>query len=159
VPGRDRPGARDRGIVSYFLPRHLSVSAVSLYARCPAQWKQRYVDRVQQPPTMPQAWGTAFHKALETLHRGGDGELSWLEQWDAFDAAMVEHGQQLFPGKEQGLKLLRAYRARGLDTIMGEPERKFVFNFPTARVPVPVLGARISRLQDHRRELLEPGKG
>ena len=51
-----------------FLPRHLSVSSVELYARCPAQWKRRYVDRVIDPPNRAMAWGTAFHKALEAVH-------------------------------------------------------------------------------------------
>lgn len=134
------PSARQRDIVSIFLPRHLSVSAVALYARCPAQWKRRYVDRVVDPSTAAQGTGIAFHKALEALHRGRDGALAWLEAADTMSEALAESGQALTMSKEHGLKLLNLYRDRGLDAALGEPERMFRLEFPTPSIPVPVLG-------------------
>lgn len=126
--------------MSVFLPRHLSVSAVALYARCPAQWKRRYVDRVVDPSTAAQATGIAFHKALEALHRGEDGDLAWLASADAMNDALAARGQSLTMSKEHGLKLLSTYRARGLADTIGEPERMFKIALPTPNVPVPVLG-------------------
>lgn len=123
-----------------WLPRHISVSAVSLYARCPAQWKRRYVDRVVDPSTAAQGTGIAFHKALEALHRGEDGQMAWINQADAMAAVLEQSGQSLTMSKEHGLKLLARYRERGLADAMGEPERKFVFPIPLSKIPVPVLG-------------------
>lgn len=122
------------------LPKHLSVSAVSLYARCPAQWKQRYVDRVATPSTPAQATGIAFHKALEALHRGEDADLAWIAAADSMIAMLEPQNESLTMPKEHGFKLLRLYRERGLDAVLGEPERKFVFSFPTPNIPVPIIG-------------------
>lgn len=121
-----------------FLPRHLSVSSVTLYARCPAQWRQRYVDRVTTPDTKPQAWGKAFHRALEALHRGDDAEIAWLKAWN--EASKLFPPSSFVPGKLHGLELLEAYRSRGLDAARGEPERKFQLPFPSSKIPVPLLG-------------------
>lgn len=121
-------------------PKHLSVSSVGLYSRCPAQFKQRYVDRLVTPTTVPQAWGTAFHKTLEALHRGENAERTWIATFNATRDALAASGQELTPDKVVGLDLLDAYRARGMDAIMGEPERKFVLPFPSPKIPVPILG-------------------
>lgn len=126
--------------MSGFLPRHLSVSAVALYVRCPAQWKRRYVDRIADPSTPAQATGIAFHKALESLHRGEDGELAWLQHADSIGAILEASGQSLTMSKAQGLKLLALYRSRGYADAMGEPERMFKLPFPSPKIPVPVLG-------------------
>lgn len=122
------------------LPQHLSVSAVSLYARCPAQWKRRYVDRVTDPSTAAQATGIAFHKALEALHRGEDGELAWINAADNMEALLAQTGQALTMSKESGFKLLKLYREHGLDAALGEPERMFKLPIPLSKIPVPMLG-------------------
>lgn len=126
--------------MSIFLPHHLSVSAIALYAKCPAQWKRRYVDRIVPPHSAAQATGIAFHKALETLHRGGDGDLAWLASADDFSTVLAEAGQSLTMSKEHGLKLLRLYRERGLHASTGESERMFKLPFPGGKIPVPLLG-------------------
>lgn len=122
------------------LPRHLSVSSVSLFARCPEQWRLRYVEKLVTPTTAPQAWGKAFHAALEALHRGQDAELAWLAAWNAASANFAAAGQPFGPGKQHGLELLDLYRSRGFDGVKGEPERKFVLPFPGGQIPVPLLG-------------------
>lgn len=121
-----------------FRPRHLSVSSVQLYLRCPAQYKARYVDRLVSPTTQPQAWGTAFHKALESLHRGEDADVAWVRAWNAASGAFPLGAFQ--PGKVHGLELLEAFRQRGLDTQKGAPEQKFVLPFPSSKIPVPLFG-------------------
>jgi RecB family exonuclease len=126
--------------VSVFLPQHLSVSSVALYARCPAQWKRRYVDRISDPSTAAQATGIAFHKALEALHRGEDGELAWLTAADNMEALLAQSSQSLTMSKEHGLKLLKLYREYGLDTVRGEPERMFRLTVQASKLPVPLLG-------------------
>lgn len=116
------------------------MSAVSLYVRCPAQWKRKYVDRIVDPSTAAQATGVAFHKALEAQHRGQDGALAWLKAADDMDALLAQSGQSLTMSKEHGLKLLNLYRDRGLDAAIGEPERMFKLAIPVSSIPVPLLG-------------------
>ena len=123
-----------------FTPRHISVSSIALFTRCPAQWKQRYVDRVTSPVSAAQATGIAFHKALEALHRGQDGAMTWITAADDVNDSLAATNQTLTMSKEHGLKLLKLYRERGLSAALGEPERMFKMELPTPNIPVPVLG-------------------
>lgn len=133
---------QDKGRVAMtvFRPRHLSVSSVQLYLRCPAQYRARYVDGLVTPTTQPQAWGQAFHKALEALHRGEDAELAWIAAWNGCADNFRAAGQPFGPGKLHGLALLEAYRGQGLHGVKGEPEQKFILPFPSPKIPVPLLG-------------------
>lgn len=126
--------------MSAYRPSALSVSAVALYTRCPAQYRRRYVEKLAQPTNPPMLFGKAFHAALEAEHRGEDSERALVAAWNAADADLAASGRALEPGKAHALALLDAYRARGLGGKMGEPERKFVLPLPSGRVPVPVLG-------------------
>jgi hypothetical protein len=123
-----------------FRPRHISVSSIGLFTRCPAQWKRRYVDRIVPPSSAAQATGTAFHKALEAQHRGQDGAMAWVEAADGVSDALAATNQTLTMSKEHGLKLLKLYRDRGLSGAIGEPEKMFKLTLPTPNIPVPVLG-------------------
>ncbi len=129
-----------------FRPRHLSVSSVALYTKCPAQFRLRYVDKLVTPTTAPQATGTAFHKALEAEHRGEDSERAWIVAYNAVEA----NGLIPTMSKAAGLELLNQYRARGLGGAKGEPERKFVLPFPTRAIPVPLLGYIDLHVPDER---------
>jgi hypothetical protein len=123
-----------------FLPRHLSVSAVALYVKCPAAWKARYVDRLVVPSNPPMLFGKAFHAALEAEHRGENSERALVAAWNAGDADLAANDQAMHPGKAHALALLDEYKALGLGGKMGEPERKFMLRMLTPSVPVPVLG-------------------
>ena len=113
------------------LPRHLSVSAVQLYARCPLVWKRRYVDGVAEPPSPPMSFGLAFAKAMEAQHRGQDADT-------VFARAHAATGNA-HPGAEHGLRLLELYRERF--NFTGTPEQKFSLYLPQReQVPVPILG-------------------
>lgn len=136
--------------MSGFRPRHLSVSSVGLYVKCPAQFRQRYVDRLVEPTTVPQAWGIAFHKTLEALHRGENADRAWISTFNAMRDTLAASGQELTPDKIVGLELIDAYRERGLDVIPAEPERKFVLPFPSSKIPVPLLGFIDLALPSHR---------
>jgi len=123
-----------------FRPAHLSVSSVALFARCPAQWRRRYIDRLAEPSNPPMLFGKAFHAALEAEHRGQDSERALIDAWNAGDADLAASGQAMRPGKAHALALLNTYRSRGYGGAMGEPERMFRLPLPTPLVPVPVLG-------------------
>lgn len=112
------------------LPDHLSVSAVQLYRRCPAQWKRVYADGIVEPPSPAMAFGKAFAIALEAHHRGDDGDV-------AFARAHAAAGNAV-PGAVFGLGLLALYRQRfNLD---GRPEQSFSLSLPDRQVPVPIVG-------------------
>ena len=134
-----------------FRPRHLSVSAVELYAKCPAQYRQRYVERASPPPSVPMVWGSAFHRALEAGHRGNDAEIEWLRAWTEARETMAAFGLALEPGKMHGLTLLEEFERRGL-TRPGKPEQTFSLMLPARTVPVPILGYIDAVLPDEMRE-------
>lgn len=136
--------------MSVWLPRHLSVSSVELYAKCPAQWKQRYVDRIDVP-SVAMAWGSAFHKALETGHGGGDAEAAWLKAWNTARDEAVARGQTFTPSKSHGLLLLDEFIRRGL-MVPCPAEVKFRLPFPNGRIPVPLLGYVDAFTPDESRE-------
>lgn len=134
-----------------YRPRHLSVSSVALFERCPAQWKRRYVDRQPEPPSVPMIFGKTFHATLEAEHRGEDSERALVAAWNAADAALAVSGQALAPGKAHALALLDEYKRLGLGGRMGRPEHKFLIPLPTFKVPVPVLGYVDLLLPERRR--------
>ncbi len=123
-----------------FRPAHLSVSSVSLYERCPAQWKLRYVDKVVTPSNAPMMFGKAFHAALEAEHKGENSERALIAAWNIAESELAANGQVMHPGKAHALALLDEYKARGLGGKMGHSECRFRFMLPTASVPVPILG-------------------
>ena len=134
-----------------FRPRHLSVSAVALYVRCPAQYRQRYVDRLVTPTNPPMSFGIAFHAALEAEHRGHDSERALVAEWNKRQDILTAANLGVMPSKTHALALLDEYKARGLGGKLGIPERKFVRRLPMANVPVPVLGYVDLSIPERRR--------
>jgi len=140
-----------------FRPAHLSVSSVALFARCPAQWRRRYIDRLAEPSNPPMLFGKAFHAALEAEHRGQDSERALIDAWNAGDADLAASGQSMRPGKAHALALLNTYRSRGYGGAMGEPERMFKLPFPGGNIPVPLLGFIDAVTPDEIREYKTTG--
>jgi hypothetical protein len=134
--------------MTVWTPRHLSVSAVELYARCPAQWKRRYIDRIIDPPNRAMAWGSAFHAALEAGHKGEDAETAWLRSWNEWQAKV---DGAFWPGKAHGLELLDGFVARGL-MARCPAEVKFSLPFPNGQIPVPLFGYIDAETDDDSRE-------
>lgn len=118
-------------------PRTLSHSSVELFARCPAAWKRRYIDRVPEPPSRPMLFGRAMAMALEALHRGQDAELVWLKAY-ATEVAPFGGGAGVY-SVQTGLALLDAYQTYGVGS--GIPEWGWKLHLPDReRVPVPIVG-------------------
>jgi RecB family exonuclease len=49
-----------RGLQRMNLPKYCSYSSIELFRRCPAAWKARYIDRVQETPGASAQFGTNF---------------------------------------------------------------------------------------------------
>lgn len=150
--------------MSVFIPTHLSVSSVELYAACPARWRRRYVERLPEPPSVPMAWGSAFHKALEAAHSSDpavDCEQAWVRTWNETRETL---GPSFRPGKAHGLELLEAFTSGGL-AVKCPAEVKFVLPFPGGRIvhprtrrPIPLLGYVDAFAPDDTREYKTAGK-
>lgn len=126
--------------MSGYRPTYLSVTMVQLYARCPAQFKRRYVDKLVIPTNQWMSFGKAFHEALEAEHRGEDSERALIASWNKYQAILDTAQAGVMPDKVHALKLLDLYRERGLGGKLGQPERKFIERLPMANVPVSVIG-------------------
>lgn len=86
-------------------------------------------------------FGSAFHKGVEAIHRGQDGDVAFVRAHASLQPRPV-------PGAEHGLALLRLYRERGV--IPCEPEKKFRVYLPDrARCPLPILGFIDGLAEDH----------
>jgi GNAT superfamily N-acetyltransferase len=134
-----------------YRPRALSVSAVQLYARCPAQYRRRYVERLVEPSSPEMLFGTAFHKALQAEHEGRNAERALVAAWNEAEAALAAGGRAMLCGKAHALALLDAYRNLGLGGQHGIPERKFTLPFPDPHIPVPLTGYIDLLLPERRR--------
>jgi CRISPR/Cas system-associated exonuclease Cas4 (RecB family) len=100
--------------------KYLSASQVSMYLKCPRQYKFRYVDDHKRPPGISAAMGTSGHKACETTHHhivdhdvpASDEEVtdSFSDKWNEVVSG-VEEMEGLDPGtlKDQGIALVRMY--------------------------------------------------
>lgn len=122
-----------------YRPYALSVSSVALFVTCPAQFRQRYVEKMVTPSNPPMMFGTAFHKALEAEHRGENSERALVAAWNTGEAILSATGQVMHPGKAHALALLDEYKRLGLGGKMGQPERKFTLRLLDPSLP-PVTG-------------------
>lgn len=121
------------------LPRHLSVSSVQQYERCPYAWQQRYLKRRKVDMPAPVLFGGVMAHALEALHLGRDAEVAFVKRHAAEAERLRAKGEMLTPDAEYGLGLLRLYR--DLPAYQGQPEWPFSIKLPVEfRCPVPIVG-------------------
>jgi hypothetical protein len=94
-----------------------SVSRLHTIFACGRQYKFKYVDRVEEPKTVPLAFGSAVHICLETMHwnnRWDDTYMQrlWSDTW--FESQLgIEWDKTMYRKNTQdkkGLGILEAYR-------------------------------------------------
>jgi hypothetical protein len=100
--------------------KYMSASQVSMYLRCPRQYKFRYVDDHKRPPAVPAAMGSSGHAALETTHHHiVDHDVPapteqlldcFSDQWEKI-SSLIEDWEGEQPGliKDKGVALVRLY--------------------------------------------------
>lgn len=137
------------------LPGHLSASQVSMFQRCPEQYRRRYVLGEKERPGAALVWGSADHYAHEqnfTQKITSGTDIPAGEVQDAFaegfDQAVDRNGGESEvewgddkPGalKDAGAKLVAVYHETVSPSVQPVAvEEKFVVELPG--VPVPVLG-------------------
>jgi RecB family exonuclease len=139
------------------LPReHLSPAAIGTFARCPEQFRRRYLLGQKERPAAAMLWGSADHKAHERNFRQkidsyediseDDVKLAFAEEFDqGIDAfgglAEITWKEDEKPGdiKDRGVALVGAYHRTVSPTIQPRGvEEKIVHE--VAGIPVPIIG-------------------
>lgn len=119
-------------------PKHLSVSAVQLFERCPAAYKHKYIDGTEDSPSAPMLFGRAMAKSLEVAHNGGDALGTFAVEYSKAAEISQKFGNPMFIYPDLGFDVLQLYLARKL---VGEPEHQFKIWLPNRdEVPVPIVG-------------------
>ena len=67
--------------------KNISYTQLSAWMECPHRWKQMYIDKIKQPPSIHLSFGTAMHETLqeymELMYNKGQ------QHADEFDAQTV----------------------------------------------------------------------
>ena len=83
--------------------KNISYTQLSAWMECPHRWKQMYIDKVKQPPSIHLSFGTAMHETLqeymELMYNKGQ------QHADEFDAHFDFQGRFLKLYKEDVKKL------------------------------------------------------
>lgn len=133
---------------------HVSASSLKMLARCPEQYRQRYILGRKVPPAAVTVWGNADHAAIawnyaEKLRTGNDQGVG--DVMDMFVTALDERIEEAGGANEvdwedetrdgvikKGQQLVGLYRETVAPFVMPEQvERSFEL---TEGMPVPVIG-------------------
>ena len=83
--------------------RRRSYSALTVYEKCPEQYRIKYVERVPEEPSVWSIGGTAFHQVAEWYLAGliGTSEAdlfqAWLEAWEQAKAEVLTRNPEANP--------------------------------------------------------------
>jgi hypothetical protein len=137
------------------LGKHLSASQITMFQRCPEQWRQRYLLGKIERPGAALVWGAADHFAHEQNFRQKITSHTDLDIGDVKDAfaagfekAIDRNGgtSEIVWGdddpadiKDKGVLLVEAYHRQVSPTVQPtQVEQRFEARIPG--VPVPVVG-------------------
>lgn len=130
-----------------------SVSRLQTIFSCGRKYKFKYVEHVEEPKTVPLAFGSAVHKCLETMHWLGKWDDSymqrlWADTW--YEAQLgIDWDNTMYRKPTQdkkGLGILEAYRETNQDDEWYALETNFRFD-PTPGVKgSPMLRGTIDKV-------------
>jgi len=99
-----------------------SVSRLGTIFSCGRKYKFKYIDHVEEPKTVPLAFGSAVHKCLEHLHWNGGWDDNymqrlwsdvWYEAQLGIDWDSIMYRKSTYDKK--GVTILEAYRETNMD--------------------------------------------
>ena len=145
---------------------HYSPSQLTMFMRCSAAWKYRYVDGFKLPPASAMAQGTTYHRALETNYVQKIESKQDLPVSDVLDATSTafddvfsdeilwapsekEEGLDKVKGelKDQTIGLVRAYQEKRAPRVQpAAVEKPFSIEFDNVGYS---LNGRIDLLDDN----------
>lgn len=129
-----------------------SVSRLQTIFSCGRKYKFKYIDRVEEPKTVPLAFGSAVHKCLEHLHRNGGWDDSymmrlWIDTWFESQAGIdweaIPNRKSTYDKK--GLAILEAYRETNMDDEWSQLESHF--RFDPNNIPMDILPGSINYIK------------
>ena len=51
--------------INWAYQKNISYTQLSAWMECPHRWKQMYIDKIKQPPSIHLSFGTAMHETLQ----------------------------------------------------------------------------------------------
>lgn len=121
---------------------HLSASSISLFLRCPEQWRHRYILGEPQVISPAVLIGSAVHLGLSRVLLGEDPGSFWLEalKKQQEDGVVVDWARERPDAcAEWAIKLVYHYHESvGKFLPVQETESEFLIDVPG--VPIPVKG-------------------
>lgn len=100
--------------------KHYSPSQLTMFLRCSAAWKYRYVDGLKIPPASAMVLGTSYHKGLETNYSQKINSMVDLPIMDVLDATSTELDTLL----RDEVSWSEEERSKGLLNVKGELKDK-----------------------------------
>ena len=130
-----------------------SVSRLQTIFACGRKYQYKYVEHVDEPPTVALAFGSAVHKCIETAHllnRWDDAYLArlWSDTW--FEKQIGIDWQAVRDRKsnrdKKGLEILEAYRETNKDDDWYALEAHFRFNPAPFLTGTPMLRGTFDKI-------------
>lgn len=112
-----------------------SISRLQTIMSCGRRYRYKYVDKVEEPKTVPLAFGSAVHKTIEAMHLNNiwdDAAIQrlWGDEWyaaqEGIDWNATLYRRYIYDAK--GPKILEAYVAKHKDDDWYALEANFRFN-------------------------------
>lgn len=123
------------------MSRHLSVTQLKMYLRCPLQYKFRYIDGLKIPPVSALTLGKSIHSALEInysqkIKTKEDLSVNQVKDlfsdlWEAdVKETLFEEGEKPGQVKDEGIGLITTYHKQVSPTIQPKVvEKEFELSF------------------------------
>lgn len=102
--------------------KHYSPSQLTMFLRCSAAWKYRYIDGLKIPPASAMILGTSYHAGLETNYKQKIGSMRDMPVKDVLDATST----QLDTLFRDEVAWTDEERSKGLMNVKGELKDKVI---------------------------------
>jgi len=128
--------------------RHMSVTQLKMYLRCPLQYEFRYVKGLKIPPAGVMTLGKSIHSTLEENYRQKirTGQDLSLEHWrdyfsdtweNSLEETVFEDGEKPEDLKNDGMKLIDVYHSQIAPNVQPvDVEREFLIDVDGVEVPL-----------------------
>lgn len=81
-------------VMDWETEKNISYTQLSSWMECPHRWKQMYIDKIKQPPSIHLSFGTAMHETLqeymELMYNKGQQHADVFEAHDDFQKRFLD---------------------------------------------------------------------
>ena len=79
--------------------KNISYTQLSAWSECPHRWKQMYIDKIKQPPSIHLSFGTAMHETLqeymELMYNKGQQNADKFDAHSDFQERFMSYIKQM----------------------------------------------------------------